>query len=87
MFTEAVERISLDLEINLDRLIPHLATPEKFVDCCDTFVSEIDAAGRQIEALPFCTFLRKNGFLMEAKTICQWFISTNPAALTKTLAT
>lgn len=83
---EAIFRISADLDIELDRFVKILPEPEKFTECCDAFVNEIDAAGKPIEPLPFCLFLRAQGFKREAQTICQFLINTRPGALTRTLA-
>jgi len=78
----AVQTISQALQVDLDSIVHQIPEKDRFLDCCENFVAKNEIP---IRALPFCTHLRKNGFPVVAKSICQFFINTNPGALTRTL--
>ena len=82
--SHAIETLDDALEIDLEILADQIPAPAriKFLTCCEAFV----ISGNPIEPLPFCTFLRKNGWPAEAKALCHFFIQNNPGALSRTLA-
>ena len=79
----AIARISRSLNIDLQDLVNKLIDKDRFIKQCEAFSSSVE----MIEPLKFCTHLRNNGFPLAAKVICQYFIKTNPGALSRTLAT
>ena len=80
--TPAVHTISQELNINLPSIVEQLDQKEEFMTCCQDYLDQAD----MVQALPFLTYLRKNGFPIVAQAICQFIIKTDPSTLTRTLA-
>jgi len=80
--TPATQTIATELNLDLGGIAKQLIEKDKFFKVCDGFVAE----GGKIEPLAFCVYLRKHGFPMVAKAICQFYINTNPGALSTLLA-
>lgn len=77
----AVQTIAQELNINLPGIIDQLDQKEEFLACCQNYVDQATT----IQALPFLTYLRKNGFPIVSKAICHFILKTNPSMLTRTL--
>lgn len=78
-----VVAISTALKIDLEGIVKQLVEKEKFIACCEAFVEQNDFP---IDALQFCTHLRRNGFPGVAKAVCQFFFVNNPGVLSRSLA-
>ena len=80
--TTETETLAMELNLNLDSIAKQLLEKDRFLEVCTKFVQE----DHPIEALGFCMYLRKNGFPLVAKTICHFFMKTNPGALSQVIA-
>jgi hypothetical protein len=78
----AVEKISSEIGIDLESILPQLENPSHFTLVCQNFVEQTE----QIQPLAFLSFLRKNGFPLLAKLICRSILQTRPEILSRVLA-
>jgi hypothetical protein len=76
--TQKISALQSDLRINVELFATKTADPGRFLACCEDFVSQNKPPFRP---LSFCMHLRRNQFPVEAKTICQFYMSNTPAVL------
>ena len=77
-----IEKLTEEFQINLPVLADCLIDKEDFFKQCEIYIK----TNPEIKPLTFCTHLKKNGFPLVARTICQYFIETQPGGLSKLLA-